>query len=72
MGIMKRYRMFPYEIKQTPEGKYYGIVYTIAGTSISGKTDEFIVEHDAKVEAFKVIDEKRDALDQPPNRKENG
>ncbi len=55
--------MFPYEIKQTPEGKYYGIVYTIDGKSISGKTDEFIVEHDVKAEAFKIIDEKRDALD---------
>jgi predicted alpha/beta superfamily hydrolase len=63
MGIMRRYRMFPYEIKQTPEGKYYGIVYTIDGKSISGKTDEFIVEHDVKAEVFKIIDEKRDALD---------
>ncbi len=69
---MKRYRVFPYEIKQTPEGKYYGIAYTLDGKGISGKTDEFIVEDDAKVEAFKIIDEIRDASDQPPNRKENG
>lgn len=62
---MKRHKVFPYEIKQTPEGKYYGIVYTLDEKSISGKTDEFLFANDAKVEAIKIIDEIRDASDQP-------
>ena len=61
MGIMKRHKVFPYEIKQTIEGKFYAIVYTLDGKTIAGKTDEFILESVAKAEAIKVIDDIRDA-----------
>lgn len=69
---MKRYRIFPYEIKQTSDGKYYGIVYPLVGKGISEKTEEYIVAHDAYVEITEIVDKIRDASDQPPNRKENG